>query len=281
MPIHTIAKSLGVVTYPPGATFGPRNMLDFEFVWVIQGNVEYHVDDTMHTVGRDSIVLCKPSTRDFFQWDRKRPTRHAYVHFEIQDTPDKWPQATHWPVAQHLIASSMMLGLFRQIISPGSAAMTDVTSAVVGAMLGLFVSGAAETNGVEVPEYPDAVNRAWAFMLRTLDRDPSAVIDLTAMADAGCVTPEHLCRVFKKTLSLTPARAVLLSRLDRAAQLLARSNLGVAEIASLCGFASAFHFSRRFSEAFTISPRTYRNQIQAGATPPVPRLLQTHLSIPR
>jgi transcriptional regulator GlxA family with amidase domain len=67
---------------------------------------------------------------------------------------------------------------------------------------------------------------------------------------------------------------VRLARLDRAATLLVRSNFSVQEIAELCGFASAFHFSRRFKEAYGQSPRELRQQVRAGATLPAPRLPQ-------
>jgi transcriptional regulator GlxA family with amidase domain len=42
----------------------------------------------------------------------------------------------------------------------------------------------------------------------------------------------------------------------------------------LCGFASQFHFSRRFKEAYGRSPRMLRREIAAGAVPPVPKLLR-------
>jgi transcriptional regulator GlxA family with amidase domain len=48
----------------------------------------------------------------------------------------------------------------------------------------------------------------------------------------------------------------------------------VSEIATLCGFASAFHFSRRFKETYGQSPRDVRHAVRHGATPPLRALLQ-------
>ncbi len=59
-----------------------------------------------------------------------------------------------------------------------------------------------------------------------------------------------------------------LARLDRALILLARSNFSVGEVARLCGFASAFHFSRCFSETFGQSPRALRRALKNGAALP-------------
>ena len=35
----------GLATYPAGAAFGPRIMRDFEFVWIMEGDVEYRWGD--------------------------------------------------------------------------------------------------------------------------------------------------------------------------------------------------------------------------------------------
>jgi transcriptional regulator GlxA family with amidase domain len=56
--------------------------------------------------------------------------------------------------------------------------------------------------------------------------------------------------------------------------LLARSNYSVNQIAALCGFASPFHFSRRFTEAYGPAPTAVRAAVASGLTPPVPRLLR-------
>ena len=67
---------------------------------------------------------------------------------------------------------------------------------------------------------------------------------------------------------------VRLARLDRAATLLARSNYSIGEIAAMCGFASPFHFSRRFKESYGEPPRALRDRVRAGAVSPEPRLLR-------
>ena len=72
----------------------------------------------------------------------------------------------------------------------------------------------------------------------------------------------------------SPAETVRLARLDRAAILLARSNYTVGEVAALYGFASPFHFSRAFKDAYGLPPTEVRRRILAGETPPLPRLLR-------
>jgi AraC-like DNA-binding protein len=107
-----------------------------------------------------------------------------------------------------------------------------------------------------------------------LDENSAAEITLSELARAAFVSPEHLCRLFQSATGRSPMQTVRLARLDRALILLARSNYSVAQIAHLNGFASPFHFSRKFKDAFGCAPQQLRAQLQNGATPPTPRLLQ-------
>jgi len=141
-------------------------------------------------------------------------------------------------------------------------------------LLAAFLSGQRAAGAVTAPEHwPPAVEAAAAFLAARLDADPAAPLTLADLAGAACVTPEHLCRLFQAALGLSPMETVRLARLDRAAALLVRSNYSVGEIAALCGFASPFHFSRRFKDACGLSPTNLRRRVQAGEMPSPPRFL--------
>jgi len=74
--ILTISGS-GVAVYPPGATFGPRRLEDFEFVWLLQGTAEWCYDQGRIALGPNRLLLGRPGIQDSFVWDRTRPTRHS------------------------------------------------------------------------------------------------------------------------------------------------------------------------------------------------------------
>jgi AraC-like DNA-binding protein len=271
---------LGVVTYPPGATFGPRNTTDFELVWIIQGNVVYQRDNTEHPCPAESLVMCIPGHTDSFRWDSKRPTRHAFFHLEMPRPLRGLGPVTHWPVVRPCESDDVIRPLFRHLLKwyrPGSALPpheSELLRATVRAMIYAFVLGRSGTVGVVQPELPEGVGRAMDYLHRRLESEPSEPIALADLADASGVSPEHLCRLFRRHTGRTPAATVRLARLDRAATLLARSNYTVGEVAGLTGFASQFHFSRAFKAAFGSSPTELRQRLESGEAPPVPRLLR-------
>ena len=264
----------GVVAYPPGASYGPRRMADWEFVWLLEGDAEYRWNGQTVAAPEGAFVLCRPvpaGATDFFRWDLHRPTRHAYFHFQIAGLPPDWP---HWPLVREAVADDLLPALFRHVLTWNSTGDPAQTRLATGLLLAAFLSGQRVVGAVTTPEHwPPAVEAAAAYLAARLDADPAAPLTLAGLAGAACVTPEHLCRLFQATLGLGPMETVRLARLDRAAALLVRSNYAVSEIAAQCGFASPFHFSRRFKDAYGLSPTDLRRRVQAGERPPPPRLL--------
>ena len=81
----TISPALAY--YPPGASYGPRTLTDFELVWLRGGERAVARRRRMRTPLRlapGDLLLIPPGTRDEFRWDREVPTRHGYVHFRLR-----------------------------------------------------------------------------------------------------------------------------------------------------------------------------------------------------
>lgn len=73
-------------------------------------------------------------------------------------------------------------------------------------------------------------------------------------------SPEHVARVMRKHLDITPTDWVNQERIQYAARLLEVSDRSVLETALDCGFENAGHFHRLFRETFGITPKRYRDR---------------------
>lgn len=269
-----------VATYPPGATFGPRRLRDWEFVWMVEGDAEYRRDDgngeVAYSAPEGSLVLCQPETTDFFRWDPVRRTRHAYFHFELTgEMSSAWPFPTEWPVVRTVDSEGDLLRpLFNHLLAWNGAGDGLQQEYIALSLLAGFVTGQTEMRSTGQPRLPDLVAQTLAYIARRLDDEPSAPLPLSDLADNACVTPEYLCRVFKKATGRSPAETVRLARLDRAIALLTHTNYSVGEIAHLSGFESPFHFSRLVRATYGRSPRALRQAIVSGEHIPAARWMR-------
>lgn len=256
-----------VAHYPPGATYGPRQMQDFAFVWLLRGSAEWHYhessgDEHTHLLEPGTLLLVRPGMHHHFRWDREQASVHAFTHFLLDDvTPLGRPET--WPLVRTLSASHPMGALCRYLLWLGSTPSGHTRqrmAEVVGWLIDLFVNGPFPD---EEDHLPDHLHRLVDQLRVIWHRGQMRPVNLREMADAAGISAGHLARIFRQRFGTGPVAALELIRLARAATLLRRSNLSVAAVANACGYSNAFHFSRRFHVIYGASPRSYRHR-----TPP-------------
>lgn len=107
-------------------------------------------------------------------------------------------------------------------------------------------------------------------------------LDLNQLADIACLSPYHFHRVYHAMIGETAAETLSRSRLQRASNALARSDVSIAIIAGKAGYASTAAFSRAFRSAYGASPgafRTFSRKITGASTMPVQVLNRPALRI--
>jgi len=261
----TISPALAY--YPPGASYGPRTLTDFELVWLLTGSAQWHGGGEcarLQLVPGD-LLLIPPGTRDEFRWDREVPTRHGYVHFRYDPGPARLPLLhpgqAHGPVGG-LLEFLLWLGEAQR---PGWRERAGELLAVITRLLTAGpLPAPAPPEPAALAAALDYVRRQWTVAMRPLT--------LRELAAAACVSPSYLSRVFRKQYGCGPGAALELIRLDRARTMLARSNLTIGQVAGACGFADPLYFSRRFRAAHGIAPRAYRDNGAVGVPSGLPGL---------
>ncbi|WP_302885419.1 helix-turn-helix domain-containing protein [Kovacikia minuta] len=68
----------------------------------------------------------------------------------------------------------------------------------------------------------------------------------------------YFSRQFKQATGISPYQYLLQQRIERAKQLLKRSNHSIADIALTCGFNSHSHLSKQFRQLTGTTPKAYR-----------------------
>jgi len=101
---------------------------------------------------------------------------------------------------------------------------------------------------------PWQVRTAREFIDANLDGDPS----ITQLASECRLSSSHFARAFKQTMGMPPHRWLTKRRIERAKQLLQKTDSQLADIALACGFADQSHFVRVFSQGEGHSPGLWR-----------------------
>jgi AraC family transcriptional regulator of arabinose operon len=87
---------------------------------------------------------------------------------------------------------------------------------------------------------------------------PNQPFQLNKLAAHCSLSPSRFSHLFQAELGATPQQFSEKLRLEAARQLLAQTNLTVAEVAAEVGYADPFYFSRRFRRLFDRSPTDER-----------------------
>ena len=85
------------------------------------------------------------------------------------------------------------------------------------------------------------------------------------LAGSVDLSSRQLERLFLKHLGHPPTRHYLRIRLDRSRQLLRQTGMPILGVAVACGFTSASHFSKSYTDHFGHPPSTERKQLLAPA----------------
>ncbi len=82
-------------------------------------------------------------------------------------------------------------------------------------------------------------------------------LNVCKVAESCSVTENHLCKIFRSELNISPLEYLNQKRLEYAGKLLQSSSMTIAEIAFESGFASPNYFSRIFKKKNGVTPSAF------------------------
>ncbi|MEU9347745.1 AraC family transcriptional regulator [Streptomyces sp. NPDC048278] len=268
-PTPALLSRLGpaVADYPPGSVFGPRDAGSYEFVWLLRGSARWVCGDLSVPLKPGELLLVRPGMRDTFHWDTHRTTRHAYTHFRLRPAPAD----NGWPLVRDLTGrDDPMAALCRHLLALGATrppAWERHAEETLRLLVFTFAHGTGPGTGPQT--LPEPLLAMMAAVRSRWSDGVARPLALERLAEAAGVSPSTLSRVCRRYLGVSPVAGLELLRLARAEPLLWLSNLSLRAIALRCGFADAYHFSRRFRAVYGMSPTAFR-KVPPESAPPSP-----------
>ncbi len=261
------AGPLGVATYPPGAVLSRQPITDHELVWMVHGTATLRTADEEWQLPPEMLLLLPPGLPHTLLWDHGATSTHGYVHFDVARSAPRLTGPLVHPMRADDPAGALcrfLLGLGRRPSAP-----ENVLRAAVRVLLDVVLAQPASSE----EELPPAIARATAYLRSAWAEMPLRRVPVAELAAAAHLSPSQLARVFGDWFGAAPAEVLEQARLDRAEQLLLRSDLTVATVARACGFADAPHLTHRFRAVHGMPPGRFRERVPPPPASPRPRRL--------
>ncbi len=90
-------------------------------------------------------------------------------------------------------------------------------------------------------------------------------ICLEKLAKEACLSKYHFCRIFKRTIKISPMRFVEFMRVQRAKELLARNDVRISAVAYYVGVNDFSNFTRMFKKHTGITPSIYKSALNSSS----------------
>jgi AraC family transcriptional regulator of arabinose operon len=256
--IHRGKVVFGDVDYQPGGFCGPRVQSDYQLVVIHGGSLDLSLEARRIAVEPGHAILLSPGHREHFLFSRDAVTHHSWCSIQVDAVPAPMRRVfaavrEPAPFASHL-AALLKIGLTQPSALPAGESLEN--SYFLGIGLALLSGFAISAKAGAVARGP--ADEAKARLDEFVSCEYGNPLRLSDLSRAAGVSRQHLMKLFRERGWPTPTECLYRKRLETAADLLSHTGLSVGEIASRCGFANAFHFSRKFRLAYGRSPRDWR-----------------------
>lgn len=120
-----------------------------------------------------------------------------------------------------------------------------------------FLNGLSrELHEMQPAEPP--IDPQFSGVLEYIDLHAPEKLRLEDVADSLGYSKNYLCHLFQKNIGMTYVQYLTRKRIDNAKQLLSRTTLPLADVASRCGFSDLPYFTRVFKREQNLTPAEYR-----------------------
>ena len=200
------------------------------------------------------ISVVSPGQTLVHRWSQK-DSRHFFAHFQLAHESGN-PQFMPAIVPSTDNGERELLEVVATGSAPGSLRGNAALWECLWRIATRHAHGQPETER-------DTLRRFERFIEHHL-ADP---ISLSAVAEAGGVSPNHANLLFKRSTGRTLCEHWRRRRMETASSLLQHTDLGIKQVANQCGYTDLQQFNKLMRKSLGQSPREIRRGSSAGSSP--------------
>ncbi|MCC2686047.1 MAG: AraC family transcriptional regulator [Paenibacillaceae bacterium] len=256
MTVQVSGAKAGTVVYPPQGRFGPRIQNHLQLVLLHTGEMTVYIDGSALRVPPAHVALLKPGHREEFQFATDQDTWHRWISSEVsfpdEDARKYWESLPGFlPLSEKM---NRIVDLMLSMQAEDRPSYLESLASLGRAALQLYEAECRQQDAERSIHPSVLLTKSW------IHRHYPEDISLNQLASVAGVTPEHLIRLFRKHLAVTPIQYLWNHRIERGLHLLRHTGLSVGEVAEQCGFKTSYHFTRSIKQFSGKSPTDVRRQ---------------------
>lgn len=199
----------------------------------------------------------------------KAPVVQHFVHFDIPvlspiDSKRLFPGPITLPESEPYLSLG---NLWRSSMDEGACpqiSANSFTHAFVEAVCAYLVSS-LDAAGIQILSERLQPDSRITKVINEIEAHIGSELTLASLAERANLSRDHLIRLFRRKLGLTPKQYILDLRIKKAARLLNSTRYSIEQIAEELGFSDRYHFTRAFNQSMGINPGEYRRSFQPSS----------------
>ena len=243
-----------------------REIMDFEFIAILDGNGDFYLGQACYRYQAGTLLFIPPSVPHTLISRSGPHGDHLALHFDLcPHIPGKRRMHNYAvsiddapPIAPVMDLDKTGLALIADAISQHRAQNPNSDLRASIAVQRLFLHIIEHQNQHQPDQEMDT---AILSALACIDEHFHEQLNVDDLAAAAGLQRSRFAERFKSWCGRPPIAFLRRYRIDRAAELLDQEpERSLASIASACGFADAFSFSKAFKAELGMSPSAYRER---------------------
>ncbi|WP_177245757.1 AraC family transcriptional regulator [Paenibacillus sp. BC26] len=246
----------------PGHSYGPAIRDHYLYVFVRHGRGIFRLNDTTYELKENDSFLLFPQQLGYYQADQHDPWSYMWIGFNVTKSDSKAQFAgltPECPVITHS-SSAAIVAHFQQLFEiQGSPAYTEFL--VTGLIYQLFANVMRDTAHREpISRSSSTADVYIAKAIQFITDNYAEPLTVPIVADQLGLERSYFTKMFKGHAGISPHAFLMQIRMNKATDLLSKTNLSIAHIAYSTGFNNINYFSSAFTRLFQITPSDYRKQ---------------------
>lgn len=266
------------MTLPKGQLLPERYVYDYELEFFVESDGAMWIDSELLSIAKGDLVFRRPGQVtqavmpyqcylicfDMTSDSDKRPENYDFCSSQGKPFQNDYtnPVLDAIPNRFHPAVEGRYLGMFdevlKEFINPTDASPLLLKAYTLQIINQLYrdINDPLLHGVIPKSPYGAAVKRAVDYIENNLE----ARLSLEILAHQADLSPNYFHKVFRTTMGVTPNDFIAKLRLERAKELLVRTDMQVYKVASECGIENVPYFSHLFKKTLGISPQEFRKR---------------------